>query len=496
MVSREATLAHGSRQQPIESVARALGADLVVDGVVRKSGDTARVTLSLLRPGSKLIAWTHTYEAAFGDMFTLQNEAAIALSEALRVTLTPEQRRRIERTPTTNAEALADYAQGRTFLDRRDLPGNIEHSVSLLQSATRKDPRFARAHAALGQAYWARFRESHDEKWADKAQLETTESLRLDPEDAGARHALAVVLDGRGRKAEAIEELKKAISLQADNDEAHGLLGRILCDEGRRDEGVAELRWAVTLRPNYWAHHYALGVAQFEGGRYPEAAAAFRRVTELQPDSARGLLMLGTTQHAGGDSAAAIETYRRALAVAPDPSIHTNMGVALTAMGRLAEAAHAFEEAARLAPRSPIKQRNLGDIYQRLGNAARARKAYERAAALCLDELRTNPSDARVLSYLAVYEAKVGRHQSAARHAGEALTLGGQIADVVYQAAVVHSLAGHFDDSLAALRQALALGYSRQLASEDEDLSGLRGRTDFQALIAESSKTPVKGGGI
>jgi TolB-like protein len=251
MVSRDATLAHGSRREPVESVARALGADLVVDGVVRKSGNTARVTLSLLRPGSKLIAWSRTYDAAFEDMFTLQNEAASALSEALQVTLTPEQRRRIERPLTTSSAALAEYVQGRSFFERRDLAGNIDHSIALLQSAIAKDPRFARAHATLGQAYWARYRESHDDGWADKALLETTEALRLDPEDAAAHHALAVVLEGRGRTTEAVEELRKAISLQPGNDEAHNQLGQMLCAQGRREEGVAELRRAVTLRPNY-----------------------------------------------------------------------------------------------------------------------------------------------------------------------------------------------------------------------------------------------------
>jgi serine/threonine-protein kinase len=495
MVSRDATLVHKGREQSVAAIATALGADLVVDGLVQKSGGNVRISLSLLRPGSNLVAWSRTYDGAFADVFTLQNEAAAALSEALQVTLTPEQRRRIERPPTTNVEALAEYAQGRSFLERRDVAGNVERGITLLQSAVSKDPRFARAHASLGQAYWLRFRETRDESWADKALLQTTESLRLDPEDASARQALAMVYEGRGRKAEAIEELRRSISLQPGNDEAHSELGQLLSEQGRREEGIAELKRSISLRPQYWGHHYALGVALFDAGRYAEAAAAFRRVAELQPDSVRGFLMLGTTQHASGDLAAAIETFHKALAVAPDGAVYTNLGVALSAAGRHAEAASAFENAVRLAPRSPIHHRNLGDAYAKLGSAAMARKAYERAADLCRDELRTNPRDARVLSMLAVYEAKVGRHEDAARHATEAVALGGQMADVVYRRGVVQALAGRVNDSLATLAEAFRLGYSRQKASEDEDLAGVRGQPGFRGLLTEQPSTKQKGGG-
>jgi tetratricopeptide (TPR) repeat protein/tRNA A-37 threonylcarbamoyl transferase component Bud32 len=492
MISRSATLAYQKPDRDVPSIARELGADLIVDGAVQASHDTVRVTLNLLRPRTNVVAWSRAYDGAFSEIFALQTEAATALSEALQVTLTPEDKRKL-RPATTNVEALADYAQARQFLERSDVKGNVDRSVGLFRSALERDPRYAAAHAGLGQAYWFQFQQTRDTAFSDKALLEITESLRLDPDDSAAHHALAIVYAGKGRKDQAMEELHRAIALQPGNDDAHKVLGRLLFEEGRRDEGLAEIRKAVELRPNFWGNHYSLGTSYYEAGRYPEAAAAFRRVTQLQPDSTRGFLMLATTYYAAGDADQAIATFKQAIAIAPDTAVYTNLGTVLYSEKRFAEAAVAFEEAARLSPNAPIKQRNLGDAYRHLGEPAKAQRAYSRAVELCEKDIQSNPRDARTLSMLGVYLAKLGRMADAQRRADEAVSLGPKMPDVVYRRAVVLTLAGHSGDGSRALEDALRLGYSASAARTDEDLTALHSRSDFNSLVGESAPIVAKG---
>jgi tetratricopeptide (TPR) repeat protein/tRNA A-37 threonylcarbamoyl transferase component Bud32 len=485
MISRSATFSYQKPDRDVRSIARELGADLIVDGVVQASHDTVRVTVNLLRPRTNVVAWSHAYDGAFSEIFALQTEAASALSEALQVTLTPEDKRRLQSPATTNLEALAEYAQARSFLERPDVPENLERSITLFESAIGKDPRFARAHAGLSQAYGLRFQRTRDGVWADKSLLEVTQALRLDPNDSATHQALAVAYAAKGRTEEALEELRRAISLQPANDEAHNLLGKMLFDTGRRDEGIAELKQAISLRPNYWGNYYTLGVVYFDAGRFSEASSAFRRVLDLQPDSSRGLYMLGTVQLVAGDTGQAIETLRRAIAARAGHGAYTNLGQALYLERRYADAATAFEKAALLAPKSPMKQRNLGDVYERLGQAQRAKEAYRRAVELCTEELKTNPRDARTLSMLAVYEAKLGDHSAAARHASEALAISPGMADVIYRRAVVLALEGSMDESLTALEHALTSGYSAKLARADDDLARLRPRPEFERLTGD-----------
>jgi serine/threonine-protein kinase len=494
MISRDATLPYRDGGQGAAAIARELGADLLVDGRVQASGSNLRVTLNLQRPASNQVLWSGSHDGDVAGIFTLQNEAAMALSKAVQVSLTPDQRRRLQRPPpTANTEAFAEYLQARSFLDRPDVKGNVERSVTLFESAIAKDPRFARAHAGLGEAHWQLSSTTRDQAWSEKALLAITEALRLDPEDSSARRSLAVVYAGSGRTSQAIEELRRAVTLEPENDEAHRVLGEILLREGRQEEGFGELKLATTLRPNYWRHQQALGLESFRDGRYAEAAAAFRRVTELQPDNPWGFSGLGMVYYATGDAKQAIENFRRSLAIGGDPSSHTNLGVVLYAEGRYAEAAQAFEEAVKLSPLDPAKHRNVGDAYQRMGQSNRAKPAYTRAVELCRDQLRTNPRDGRTLAQLAVYEAKLGSVDAAVRHADEAVALGPHMPDVHYRKAVVLALAGRPEESLRALDQAINRGYSRRLAQEDDDLASLRGHAEFIKMTAATVAAAEKG---
>jgi hypothetical protein len=84
---------------------------------------------------------------------------------------------------------------------------------------------------------------------------------------------------------------------------------------------------------------------------------------------------------------------------------------------------------------------------------------------------------------LAVYEAKLGREE-AERHAAEAVALSPGSAEVTYRQAVVHALGGRREQGTASLEQALRLGYSRSLASADDDLQTLRGVPRIKQLLA------------
>jgi tetratricopeptide (TPR) repeat protein len=204
--------------------------------------------------------------------------------------------------------------------------------------------------------------------------------------------------------------------------------------------------------------------------------------------------MLGTVHSLMGDDAQALVNYRRAIELSPDARAYSNLGTTYYRQGRFAEAAPAYEQAARLEPSSPIKFRNLGDVYARLGQRDRARQAYLRAVELSESLLRVNPGDARTLGLLAMSEAKLGRHDAAARHAEEASRLSPADGEVLYRQAVVAALAGHADQSLAALGQALARGYSATDAARDDDFGSLREKPTFHQLVIHPRAGAGKGG--
>jgi tetratricopeptide (TPR) repeat protein len=475
---------HGRRDDP-RRVAADLGATYVVEGRVQRAGEHLRVTATLVDGGSGKVAWSEDFDAGRADVFALQHQLADGLAAALRLRLSPAERQALAQPPTSNVEAFADYSQARSFLERWDIPGNIDRAIQLLQSAVTKDSRFALAHAALGEAYWKQWKQTRQAQWTVKARDSSAEALRLDPNQPAVHYAMATIHNDTGRLNEAAEELSSALSLQPNSDSAHVLFAQVLSRQGRSEEALAHLRTAVSLRPQLWDNHRALGLAYFDRGRYAEAAASFQRITELQPDSAWGFQMLGTVHHASGNFGAALSAYQEAVKRGGSGATYTNLGMLHSREGRYAEAARAYEDALKYPPLTPLRYRNLGDAYRQLGREKDARRRYQQAMELSWKMLEVNPRDGRTMAMLAVVEAKLGRLADARTHAIDASRLRPDDGDVFFRKCVVHTLAREPEAAITALREALTRGYSRTLVLEDDDLKPLRGLASFQALLEQ-----------
>ena len=488
VLSRPATLAFRERKGDLPGVARALDANYLLDGVLQRSQDRLRVSLSLVRSPSNVVAWSGTFDGAFPRLFELQSRVADGVANALRLSITPAERARIEARPTASPSAWQEYTAALALLDRQDKAGNATAAVAHLESALRADPRFAKAHSALARACLARYEETGEAGWADRGRDAAQEALRLDPRDAEVRWALALILAGRGRTPEALDELKQALALRPRSDDARRLYSQMLAADGQAEAALEQARQAVALRPSYAENHMTLGWAHYSAGRFHEAATAYRRATELLPDYAWAFQMLGTSFMMQGDLDGAVAPYREAIRLAPDARAWANLGYLYYARGRLPDAIRAYEEAVRLEPGSGTIRRSLGDARGKAGDAPGARADWRAAVDLSRAALEVNRRDPRQLKNAAICLAKLGEREEALRVAGEALEAGYASADARYGVAVVHALLGDTEEALAQLGEALELGASPTQAEQDDDLAAVRALPGFRSII-DSAKT-------
>jgi tetratricopeptide (TPR) repeat protein len=480
VISRAATLKYRERKNEPHAIARELGATMLVDGGVQRSGEHLRITLSVQEPSSKLVRWQDSYDGTFAQVFTLQREVAAAVAHELELGPTPVNA--TDRPATLVIEAFAEYAQARSFLERPDVSDNVDRAITLFESASKRDPRFARAHAGLGEAFWRKYQATRDERWSVAARDSIHEALRLDPTDASVRLSMAAVYRGMGRLDQAIEELRNVIHTQPHADEAHRHLGQALIDTGKRAEGMAEIQEAIRLRPHYWAHHHTLGVAHYTVGSYRDAIRCFRRVTELQPDSAWGYHMLGTTYHAMDDTASAIPNYERAIQLG-NAKAYANLGLIYLVDRRYENAARSFREALKREPASAMTHHNLGEAYSQMGQRSQAEAQFREALRLSKQQVRVNPRDAATITTLAVVEAKLGMLPDARRHIRLARELAPDSAESSHGEATVSVLAGEPEQALTALERALTQGYSAKRAASDPWLRPLRRHPRFAAML-------------
>lgn len=488
VVSRDATAAYLVKSPQSTTLARDLGASFVVDGDFQRAGENLKVTLRL-HAASGSIAWTKSYRRPLPQLFALQRDLAEGLADGLKLTLTRKERGLLGTESTRDVDALADYSQGRSFLDRRDQKGNVDHAIEAFARAIGRDPSFALAHAGLGSAYWEKYIDTKDAAWTARAIGSSLAALRLDPNNAEVHVALGTVYAGLGQFPTAKDELQQALKLRPTSDDAHRVLGDVLAKEGHTDDAIIEYRQAIAIRPNYWQNHNRLAATLMKVGRYKDAESAYRRITELQPDSSVGFNNLGVVLMMQDDLAGGLKSLTRAGEITPKPGTFSNIGTIEYWNGHFAEARAAYQKAIALSPADASLARNLGDALSGLGEPAAAAAAYTHALALAMNQWKVNPNDAAVLGLVGIVEAKLGRVQDARLHLDQALALAPNDSEVYYRSAVVAALAQQTDRAVADLKKAIAAGYSVKLVRRDLDLRTLHDRPDYVALLTSQSPT-------
>jgi tetratricopeptide (TPR) repeat protein/TolB-like protein len=483
-----------SPDRDLDKVATELGASLMIDGSVQKYGDQLRVTLKILRSGSKALDWTHICDGSTTRVLQLQEEILGVLLQgltgvgALNAMPNADARERLTRSPTHNEDAYADYNQARAFLDRDDIPANVPRAIALFESAVDKDPQFALAFGGLGEACFAQYRKTRDATWTQKAMQATAKACVLDPTSVGVRYSRATILLGSGKLEEAGSELQRLVREQPSHDAAHSLLGDVYDKQGRQQEAISEFQAAIRSRRAYWRHHWRLASVYLDRGQLEQAREEALRVTELQPDNPRGHQLLGTIEQADGRIDAALAAYEASLKLSPTAAAYSNIGGKFFDEKKFQIAETYYRKAVEIDPKLPVYRRNLGDVLVELGKQSESRSVYSSAVDLADSILRINPTDASTIALQGLCLAKLNEGTRALEKIAAAKRLTPSSANVLYKQTAILALLGRRSEALQALEQALAAGLPPAFAVGDPDLESMSKSPEFDRLVARYRK--------
>jgi tetratricopeptide (TPR) repeat protein len=476
----------GASTQPPEEMARTLGATMLLHGSVQEAGDLLRVNATLVSLDGTVL-WSRGEEARRDQLFAMQNRLAESLLSELRVKVTTAEQQDLARAPTQDAAALDAYLRGVALLDR---PGDFDFdaAVSYFNQATALDKGFSLAFAALGEAYRRRSVRTNDAVLMDQAEAAVNEAFRLDAGRPEVLLSLARVHRSTGRPAAAVDEVRKVLAVQPNNDNAYRLLGDLLAKSGKPQEAHEALRMAADLRPNYWQNQEALGLFFYGNGQLPDAIRAFTRLTQLKADDPNPFQQLGAMYLAKGDLVLARRNFEESNKRRENAGSYANLGTIAYYEQRYDDAIRQYEAALRLEPTVAAHQGNLGDALQKRGRRTEARAAYLKAIEMGEQALGVNQNDVTTVSRLGVYYAKVGKVPEAKRYANRAARTKPDDPDVLYLRAVALAFIGERDAAVTQLAEAIDRGYSVQLARQDDELASLRELPAFQRLLEPKAR--------
>src|ERR1700733_14510399 len=225
-------------------IGQRLGANFVLAGSVRRSGNRLRINAQLVDAGRDYPVWAERFDRELKDVFEVQEEIARSIASALRFQLSPQEKQVIRRKPTENPEAYDYLLRGRKYARM----GNLEFAMQMYQHAIRLDPDFAQAYAGIAHVSGA-FAEYQggDPLWVEKGLRAVERALALQPELPEALSARARLYAVQKNYVEAERWARKAIELKPDCEEGYAVLGRALFESDRWKEAAELIDRAIAV---------------------------------------------------------------------------------------------------------------------------------------------------------------------------------------------------------------------------------------------------------
>jgi tetratricopeptide (TPR) repeat protein/TolB-like protein len=470
---------------PLPQIAKQLGANLIVSGVVQGSAVQLRITVKLDNVAENKVLWNEEFSGVPGDLLTIEDKICGKLVEMLETNASAGDIAAGTAHPTDNSDAYDSYLRG-CYALRGDLTAkNIQSAIDYFNAALRKDPKFALAYTGLADASLRMYEENKDSFWTEKALNAAKQAQDLNDKLPEVHFSLGTIYSTTGQTAQAIAELKHAQELAPNSDEGYRRLGNAYLAAGEKERAIRALEKAVELNPYLWVNLNSLGGAYLNTGNYEKALKYYQQVTQVEPKNQIGFANLGSVYISMGRYQESIAPLETAMKLDPQPVVISNLGTSYFYLHRYADAVRQFEKAVELNPSDETMMGNLADGYRAVGQTDKAEATYNQAIALAFKALRVNPRSATTMGSLALYFAKKGDAGQAIEFMKRARGLDPSSVDLILSSAEVHALRNRPEDAIADLKSGLKKGLPTTSIETDPELDSLRNRPDYQAVMTQ-----------
>lgn len=373
VISHTTTMQYKNAHKPLPQIAQELNVDAVVEGSVQRSGDRIRIAAQLVEAPTDRQLWANSYEGELRDVMGLQNQAATAVAEQIRIKLTSKEQTRLADKREIDPRAYEAFLKG-DFFFKENTPKTAQKSLEYFQEATKLDPKFARAYVGIGRSYnflgegivpageataasdaavakALQLDPGLGEAYAERAwtllfyhwdfpgtERDFRYALELEPNTADAHEGYGVYLVAMGRFDEGLRELKRARDLDPLSPIVITDYCHMLLYARRYDDALAECSDALELDPNYqWALSGTAEVYYFKG-QYAEAHKMLARLGK----SDAAFLAMRDEAHGAPGVAGAFDSWLKTQKAPPD-AFFLALGYAV--LGRKDQAFAALEKA-------------------------------------------------------------------------------------------------------------------------------------------------------
>lgn len=382
VMSRNSVFQFKNKQVDAREVAEKLNVKAVLTGRVTQNNDDLLVNIELIDARDNSQIWGERYNRKISDLLTVEKEIAEQISESLQLALNSEEKRRLTRQNTENADAYQLYLRGRYHWNKRT-PESMNRGIDYFKQALEKDPQYALAYAGLADCYalLGEYGKLPIKESAPLAKSAAEKAVALDNSLAEAHTSLAAVYEYEWNWAEAEKQYKLAIDMNPNYATAHHWYGVYLSSMGRFDESLPELKKALELDPLSLIINTGLGRMYCGARKYDEAIDQLRTTLEIEPNFAEAHFQLALAYEGKGKYEKAANSFQKSVELFEDPTMRGWIARERALSGKKDEARKLLEELKILSKQQYVSPYMIAIGYAALGDKEQAfqwlEKVYE-----------------------------------------------------------------------------------------------------------------------
>ena len=281
VAARTSSFSFKGKEIEITEIASRLKVAHILEGSVRKSGNQIRITAQLIQADNGYQLWSESYDRELDNIFQIQEEIAIAVVNALKITLLGD----VPQTRKTDPQAYQLFLEGQ-YLKRQISADSLSNAIEAFEQAVEIDPAYVPAWADLADTYlWI-----GEDALADQA-IQT--AISADPDYAYTYYVRGVFrIFSELRFKEGIEDFGHALRLDPDDAFIIAGIGKGAFITGDFDLAIQQYQAALRVEPVVPEFYFFLGMAQRGAGRFGDAEASYRKMLSLSPQYSSGHSLL------------------------------------------------------------------------------------------------------------------------------------------------------------------------------------------------------------
>jgi adenylate cyclase len=380
VVARTSSFSFKGKDVDISTIAHKLNVGAVLEGSVRRAGNTVRITAQLINTVSGFHLWSETYDRPFSDILSVQTEVATAVAKELQAKMLGDESAKLEIGGTKNPGAYDAYL--RADREIRDPPNSRatfdsrrRAALAALDQAIKLDPRYAAAYAQRSgvlEVMSINTSSEHD-NLAKQALASAERAVALAPDYGEAHAALARILsvlyfDFGGAES----EYERALALAPGSAEVQWLFASFAAKMGHVEPALAATRRVASLDPqNYSSYLRQVGDLSLLR-RFDEAQVALQHARALKPELVGLDLEQARIFLASGQAEQARQLCESLETPTEENFRHYCLVLAYHALGKQADAKSELERYKALKGEGDDAAFDYAQIYAQLGDKAQA----------------------------------------------------------------------------------------------------------------------------